>query len=196
MLTFRPTASGPLIGFLALTFLSQYIPGSHAQSPLPACASPCVTASIPTSGCSSADNTCICDSNPFLIALSACINKSCSSDDIQETSTFYSIACAGEGPGFAIPATVSSTTGSSTSSSSIPTSPSSVLTTSSLSLTTTSTTSSSKTTSSKTTTTGTSTTSTPSSSSSPTNAATSLSGHAHAAALIAGGIGALVAVAV
>ncbi|KAH8984807.1 hypothetical protein EDB86DRAFT_2408256 [Lactarius hatsudake] len=190
MLTFRPTASGPLIGFLALTFLSQYIPGSHAQSPLPACASPCVTTSIPTSGCSSADNTCICDSNPFLVAFSACINQICSSDDIQQALTFYSIACAGEGPGFATPATVSSTTGSGTPSSGIITSSSSVSTTSSLSLTSTAT-SSSKTTSSKTT-----TTSTPSSSSSPANAAASLSGHAHAVALMAGGIGALVAVAV
>ncbi|KAH9020645.1 hypothetical protein EDB85DRAFT_2003999, partial [Lactarius pseudohatsudake] len=135
---------------------------------------------VPSSG--SADNTCICDSNPFLVAFSACINEGCSSDDIQQALTFYSIACAGEGPGFSVPATVSSTTGSSTSSSSIPTSPSSVLTTSSLSLTTTSTTSSSKTTNSKTTATGTNTTSTPSSSSSPTNAAASLSGHAHACA--------------
>ncbi|KAH8985524.1 hypothetical protein EDB92DRAFT_1350540 [Lactarius akahatsu] len=186
MLTFRPTASGSLIGFLALTFLSQYIPGSQAQSPLPACASPCVTASIPTSGCSSANNTCICESNPFLVAFSACINESCSSDDIQQALTFYSIACAGEGPGFSIPATESSTTVSGSSSSGIPTLSSSVSTTS--------TTSSSKPTSSKTTT-GTSTTSTPSSSSSPTNAAASLSGHAHAAVLMAGGIGALVAVA-
>ncbi|KAH9167129.1 hypothetical protein EDB89DRAFT_140956 [Lactarius sanguifluus] len=190
MLTFRPTASGPLIGFLALTFLSQYIPGSHAQSPLPACASPCVTTTIPTSGCPGADNTCICDSNPFLVAFSACINESCSSDDIQQALTFYSIACAGEGPGFSIPATVSSTTGSSTASSSILTFSSSVPTTSSVSTTT----SSSKTTSSKTTTT--STTSTPSTSSSPTNAAASLSGHAHAVALMVGGIGALVAVTV
>ncbi|KAH9055390.1 hypothetical protein EDB87DRAFT_1334108 [Lactarius vividus] len=206
MLTSRLTASGPLIAFLALTFLSQCIPGSHAQSTLPACASPCATAGIATSGCSSADNTCICDSDPFLVAFTACINESCSSDDIQPALTFYSIACAGEGPGFSIPAT-----GSGTSSSSILTSPSSVLTTrptSSLSLTTTTTTSTSTTTSATGTTTSsktttTTSTSTPSSSSestrtvgsSPTNAAASLSGHA-AAALMAGGIGALVAVAV
>ncbi|KAI9441931.1 hypothetical protein H4582DRAFT_1426659 [Lactarius indigo] len=209
MLTFRPTASGPLVAFLALTFLSQYIPSSHAQSTLPACASPCATTAIATAGCSSADTTCICDSDPFLVAFTACINQICSSDDIQSTLTFYSLACAGEGPGFSAPATVSSTTGSGTPSSTILTFPSTALmatTTSSLSSTTTSTTSStSTTTSSKTTTTSTSTSGTPSTSSdstrtvgsSPTNAATTLSGHAHAAAaLMAGGIGALVAVAV
>ncbi|KAI9452288.1 hypothetical protein BJY52DRAFT_942228 [Lactarius psammicola] len=206
MLTFRPTASGPLVAFIAFTSLSQYITGTHAQSQLPACASPCVTTAIATSGCSSADTTCLCASDPFLIAFTSCINEGCSADDIQPALTFYSIACAG-GPGFSTDAPPSSTTGSGTSSSIIATLPSTALTTTTTgSLSPTTTSSLTSTTSSRTTTTtNTSSTSTPSTGStstrtadsSPTNAAAGMSSHAHAAAAVmAGGIGAFVAIAV
>ncbi|KAH9065993.1 hypothetical protein EDB83DRAFT_730855 [Lactarius deliciosus] len=181
MPTFRTTASGPLVAFIALSFMVLL---SHAQSQLPACAAPCAASAAATTGCSLTDPACICSSDPFLLAYDTCIYQpenclNADNADIQPAISFYVDACDGDGPGFPTIVALSLTTGSGTSSisSTILTLPPPVLPTPT---STPSTTSASR-----------QTVSSP-----PTNAAASLPVHARAAAaLMVGGVGALVAVA-
>ncbi|KAH9055389.1 hypothetical protein EDB87DRAFT_1834268 [Lactarius vividus] len=178
MPTFRPTASGPLVAFVALLSI---VPLYHAQSQLPACAAPCAASAAATAGCSLTDFACICSSDPFLLAYDTCIYQpeNCitgDNADIQPAISFYVDACAGNGPGFPTVVAPSSTTGSGASSvsSAILTLPPPILSG----------------------TPSTTSVSTQTVSSPPTNAAASLPIHAWAAAtLMAGGVGALVAVA-
>ncbi|KAH9167128.1 hypothetical protein EDB89DRAFT_2075176 [Lactarius sanguifluus] len=183
MPTFRTTASSTLAAFVAL---SSIVPLSYAQSQLPACAAPCAASAAATAGCSLTDPACICSSDPFLLAYHTCIYQpeNCFNDgsaDIRPAISFYVDVCDDDGPGFPTlaPSFTRFTTGSSASSISsiVLTLPPPVLPT---------------------------LTSTPSSTSAstqtvslpPTNAAASLPVHARAAAaLMAGGVGALVAVA-
>ncbi|KAH8985525.1 hypothetical protein EDB92DRAFT_1949796 [Lactarius akahatsu] len=180
MPTFRTTASGPLVAFVALSYI---VPLFHAQSQLPACAARCAASAAAITGCSLTDPACICSSDPFLLAYDACIYQpeNClngDNADIQPAISFYVDTCDVDGPGFPTIVVPSFTTGSGASSisSTILTLPPPVLPT----LTSTPSTTSA---------------STQTVSSPPTNAAASLPVHARAAALMAGGVGALVAVA-
>ncbi|KAI9428895.1 hypothetical protein H4582DRAFT_428110 [Lactarius indigo] len=180
MPTFRTTAYGPLVAFVALSSIFL----SHAQSQLPACAAPRAASAAAAAGCSLTDSACFCSSDPFLSTYSTCIYQpeNCLNGDnanIQPAISFYVEACDDDGPGLPTIGAPSSMTGlgASSISSTILTFPPPVLSTAPTPTSTHSTTSAS----------------TQPVSSPPTNAAESLPVHAHVtAALMAGGVGALV----
>ncbi|KAN0126358.1 hypothetical protein V8E53_015127 [Lactarius tabidus] len=186
MLTFRLTAPGSLITFVALLSLPLYIPSSHAQIE-PSCAvAPCTSAAVPE--CSIG-----CDTGDPGLATSAVSPSPTDFGTTSNTLTF---------PSTPLPETTSDSLNPTTTSTTLTTPTTSTVITPTISTTPTTSPTSTKPTSSTPTTstssTGTLKTAEPTQtiSSSNNNAAASLSTRARvAAALIAGGIGALVAIA-
>ncbi|KAI9511298.1 hypothetical protein F5148DRAFT_377843 [Russula earlei] len=194
----------PLILFFLYLSLSQ----AQAPSP-PPCALACGQSAASQAGCDLTDTSCLCTSPTFFQSAATCVGQTCSASDATTAGDYFASLCASAGPSGPVPSSTevpsttdtssefsssstitfsgsgSTTSGPGTTSSTAPTtlsSPNSV---------------SSSPTTPQTTSSGTQTTS------GSTRTASSLSGNAaatvmptHVAALVAGGIGALVAVVV
>ncbi|KAH7337450.1 hypothetical protein B0J17DRAFT_663026 [Rhizoctonia solani] len=82
----------------------------------PSCAMSCIqNANIGT--CSPTDNTCMCKSQAFIESTAACVNKSCSGDDLDKANEISRALCLAAGVTLsetATPSATSPTTGSAT----------------------------------------------------------------------------------
>ncbi|KAF3903713.1 hypothetical protein AA313_de0209336 [Arthrobotrys entomopaga] len=59
----------------------------------PGCAIDCITLLAPTSGCSSTDYACFCQSNVFRNQFNTCVTGTCSSQDFQTTKSAVEALC-------------------------------------------------------------------------------------------------------
>ncbi|KII91555.1 hypothetical protein PLICRDRAFT_84951, partial [Plicaturopsis crispa FD-325 SS-3] len=84
-----------------------------SRQSLPNCAAPCLSgSSVNYGGCSPQDNKCLCNSQTFVQSSTACIQSSCTGDDLTNAEELAQSLCA------AIGVTLSSSAPSSTGSSS------------------------------------------------------------------------------
>ncbi|KAI1787795.1 hypothetical protein LXA43DRAFT_1027962 [Ganoderma leucocontextum] len=60
---------------------------------LSACAINCLATSIPVSGCSLTDTTCLCTSTAFHDAVASCLESDCTADDITAVLAFEDTTC-------------------------------------------------------------------------------------------------------
>ncbi|KAK9353750.1 hypothetical protein V1523DRAFT_449046 [Lipomyces doorenjongii] len=67
-----------------------------AQTP-PSCASSCITNSMSSSGCQSANIQCLCTSQSYIDAVTSCVESSCASSDFGAALSYAQSLCAGAG---------------------------------------------------------------------------------------------------
>ncbi|KAH8829062.1 hypothetical protein DL96DRAFT_1596522 [Flagelloscypha sp. PMI_526] len=76
-----------LLFFSVMTSVVAQVPG------LPSCANSCAVQAVSTSGCSSNDTTCLCNSKSFIGATKQCAMHDCAEDDQTTLSTALSNLC-------------------------------------------------------------------------------------------------------
>ncbi|KAH8829063.1 hypothetical protein DL96DRAFT_1596527 [Flagelloscypha sp. PMI_526] len=76
-----------LLLFSLATFVAAAVPG------LPSCANSCADQAASTSGCSSTDTTCLCNSKSFVGATKQCAVHACGQDDQTTLNTALSDFC-------------------------------------------------------------------------------------------------------
>ncbi|KAJ8082593.1 hypothetical protein AAF712_012530 [Marasmius tenuissimus] len=93
----------------ALWTLSAFVALASAQS-VPPCALTCIS-SANTNGCSSTDLGCLCKNDEFIKSAAACIDSTCTGNDVATARESAQELCAGQGVSLSLPAGTASGTG-------------------------------------------------------------------------------------
>ncbi|GAA5932739.1 CFEM domain-containing protein [Sporobolomyces koalae] len=92
--------------FTVFAAIAALVPTVFAQTNVPTCVVTCIGDAAARTSCQSTDSQCLCSSQTFLEGVSACMQKSCSAEDLAFGIKFGEQYCATAGVSVTVPTNV------------------------------------------------------------------------------------------